>query len=96
MKIAINISKELVEWINGYFDFIKAFNGPKIGALVEAIKNGTPISEGHGDLIDVNEIKKHYPLEKDGLDLRGNNQCLHTAMDDAPTIIEADAESETT
>lgn len=62
--------------------------------MITAIKNGVPIPKGHGRLIDADELKTLYPLENDGLDLRNNNQCLHTALDEAPPIIEADKESE--
>ena len=62
--------------------------------LGKAVKNGIPLPKGHGKLIDVNEVKKQYPLEIDGLDLRNNNQCLHTAVDEAQVIVKADTESD--
>lgn len=46
MQIVIDISKEA-------YDFIKR-TGYHTQSLYEAIKNGTPLPKGHGDLIDVN------------------------------------------
>lgn len=43
MKIAIDISEEIVKWINDYFDIIRVLNGEKVGIIVDAIKNGTPL-----------------------------------------------------
>ena len=56
-----------------------------------AIKNGTPLSKGHGRIIDESKITK---CEQVGLIIKDGNitRCLKT---DAPTIIEASrAESE--
>lgn len=51
-----------------------------------AIKNGTPLPEHHGRLIDESKITKCY-MPVNQFDVRG----IRT---DAPTIIEADKESE--
>jgi hypothetical protein len=49
----------------------------------EAIYNGKPLPKGHGRLIDERKIKKC-----------GWNYINHNIKTDAPTIIEADKESE--
>lgn len=63
--------------------------GMVVPYLYKIILSGAPFPECYGKLIDADEVKKRYPLEVDGLDLRGNNQCIHTAMDEATAIIEA-------
>lgn len=58
MQIVIDIPKEIVEWINKYSDYIKIFNDGKMGVVVDAIKNGTPLPKGHGRLIDADAFAK--------------------------------------
>lgn len=87
MKVVIDIPEE----VKNRLCFGVTYKSD-IQTIVEALQNGTPLPKGHGKLIDVDEVKRQYPLEIDGLDLRNNNQCLHTAMDDTPTIIPADKE----
>ena len=52
--------------------------------LVRAIKNGTPLPKGHGRLIDGDALWKKWVFDAIG----------KQEIDDAPTIIEADTESE--
>lgn len=75
--------------------------------MMYAIKNGTPLPKGHGDLMDRNELKKVYDERitylytlnrKDNpsreAKICATNWCSNT-IDELPTIIEADnAESE--
>lgn len=91
MKVVIDIPEEVYKRTVFYREF-RDLND--CVTTIKALENGTPLPKGHGDLIDRDDVKKKYPLEIDGLDLRNNNQCLHTAMDDTPTIIEADKEGE--
>lgn len=59
--------------------------------VYEAIKNGTPLPKGHGDLIDRKEVMKNMEFEEDGY---CDFDC-YKPITDAQTIIEADkAESE--
>ena len=61
-----------------------------------AIQNGTPLPKGHGRLIDADEYKEHlYACETNGrpLHIMELDERLAT-VDEAPTIIEADKESE--
>lgn len=72
----------------------------------QIIANGTPLPKGHGDLKDANELKKAYDeritylytLNKKDNPSReakicATNWCVNT-IDELPTIIEADKESE--
>ena len=84
MQVVINVNDKIYKAIlDGWWpnNFV---------SIRQLITNGTPLPKGHGDLIDKDEVKKKYPLEIDGLDLRSNNQCLHTVMDEAQIIINAD------
>ena len=58
--------------------------------IADAIKNGTVLPKGHGDLKDMNDLcyKSRYGC-------KSSCDYLHTCdLYDAPTIIEADKESE--
>lgn len=61
--------------------------------VANAILDGTPLPKGHGDLIDRKELRKNaYTAEEVML---GAKQVVDTQdIDDAPTIIETDKESE--
>ena len=61
--------------------------------LVECVRRGTPLPEGHGDLIDRRELKKDvYTTTEWNGDV--HRIIYEASVDDAPTIIEADKESE--
>ena len=67
-------------------------------ALRKAVRNGTPLSKGHGKIMDVDKIiKKMEEREerlKDGRSMY-EASCVEVAIDMfGETIIEADAESE--
>jgi hypothetical protein len=51
--------------------------------LLNAFKNGIQLPRGHGDLIDVNTVDTRY-----------SDPEVAEALNDAPTIIEADKERE--
>lgn len=64
--------------------------------VIDAVKNGTPLPEHHGDLIDRNtievlrigNIKREYDKGFDA-----GVTCMVNRILDAPTIIETDKES---
>lgn len=57
----------------------------------KAIQNGTPLPEGHGDLIDRKELKKDvYTITEWNGDV--HRIIYEASVDDADTIIEADKE----
>ncbi len=55
-------------------------------AMMYAIKIGTPLPEGHGKLIDTNEITAFRELECNGRNVE--------SLDEFTTIVEADEEGE--
>lgn len=61
----------------------------------QIIANGTPLPKGHGRLIDADELyEQEMPaIKKDGV-VYIKLSTLQDLIDDAPTIIEAEQESE--
>lgn len=57
--------------------------------LCVVIENGTPLPKGHGDLKDATTLKKMFE-DKEGDDFTAFH--FYDAIDDCPTIIEADEE----
>ena len=85
MQIVIDISED---------DFRKVQDGrASVSMMRKAIRNGTPLPKGHGELIDknliVNEMEQAYknslsePFAKLFVDFMAY-------IDDAPTIVKAD------
>ena len=95
MKIVIDIPKEIYE--NAQNDLLCC-----LPILTEAIKNGTPLPEHHGRLIDADAIK--YRLNCMNGDICVSNapscaECLERAVtkaeiDEIPTIIPATKEGD--
>ena len=56
-------------------------------ALYDWVANGTPLPKGHGDLVDRDAVYKAY-------DYSDIEYTMMNALEDAPTIIEADHEVE--
>lgn len=88
MKIVIDIPEEVKQAFDNaddinfsYYDFNSVIG--------KAIRNATPLPKGHGRLIDVDELKTAFPC---GESVR--TECVRATIDNAPTIIEADKESE--
>ena len=82
IELVIKIDEEKYDVIKS--DLYNTFPAEMKEWGLEALKNGTPLPKGHGDLIDVDNI-----IGK----IHGVRSI--TAVLDAPTIIEADkAESE--
>ena len=89
MKIVIDIPEELISEMGdeNYQDVISWFDT----TLYCAIKDGTPLPKGHGRLKDVDWIDDNCPnyRTEDGA------WCYKWEdIDNAPTIIEEDIESE--
>lgn len=102
MEIVIKIPEELYKQITVEKEYFLE-DGEN---LCTAVANGTPLPKGHGDLKDANELKKAYDeritylytLNKKDNPSReakicATNWCVNT-IDELPTIIEADKESE--
>ena len=83
MKLIIDIPEEL------YKANIRGLEAEEVWDLRIAIKNGTPLPKGHGRLKDVDELYNslEFPTQQFA-------SAFKQVLDDAPTIIEADTESE--
>ena len=65
--------------------------------LRKAFENGTPLTKGHGRLIDADELYGDFIDGTEGYDCQTWNRLeIGDIIEDAPTIIEADTESEVT
>jgi hypothetical protein len=69
--------------------------------LKYAISNGIPLPKGHGRLIDADALKKSneeyiiaYPMDEEECMRNTMVRWINDDITDAPTIIEADKESE--
>lgn len=112
MQIVINITEEDYEKIretsfveNTEIVFKQSSEDRKgtmmLFKVIDAIKNGTPLPKGHGDLIDRSKIYKAIPAEEDnctgvGMTLdemdayNDGIDAMYSLVHGAPTIIEAD------
>jgi hypothetical protein len=83
MKLIINIPEEKYLFAKQLAD-----GGKENNPLVLAIGNGVPIPKGHGEIIDINEIRA---AEIDDWDTARYEKGTETELRiDAPAIIEAD------
>lgn len=58
--------------------------------VIDAIKNGTLLPKGHGDLIDINELTTVTEIKPDG------SECTYvpySEIENANVVVEADKES---
>ena len=89
-KMVIEIPEEIHLCIirDGYF-----FDN-ETNIIRQAIKNGTPLPKGHGDLIDVSEL---LASEKPrGIsDEMWKESHIYKLLSNAPVVIEADADTDT-
>jgi len=100
IELVVRIDEKLYKDI--YSDAeIMIYGGMRSGkmllvTLLKAIRNGTPLPKGHGDLIDRNELLKHYDSTTyhNGIEERKIHFVQIGYVNDAPTIIKADKESE--
>ena len=79
MQIVIDIDEEIYKNIqsgNFWLD-----SGLSLSNAYDFIKNGTPLPRGHGRLIDADAMWDIY---------HSNDYDFYEALDDAPTILEAD------
>ena len=80
MKLVIDIPEEQYLLIRHYQDIAPN----KTHSLAMSIINGTPLPKGHGRLIDADALWKKWVFDAIG----------KQEIDEAPTIIEADKESD--
>lgn len=96
MQIVINVSEEIMEYVknNGCLSVI--YNDE----VAKAITNGTPLPNGHGDLIDRKELLSHekctyrYDCPGSSCDKCSDNCIEVRDIENAKPVIEADKESE--
>lgn len=103
MKLIIDIPEEAIKTTNIANDTI-AYLECCTPRLLDMLRNGTPLPKGHGRLVDADVFEKrlmdarsYYIGEKaDDFDLRfaAGLKSAAERLVDAPTIIEADTESE--
>lgn len=79
MKLIIDIHEK---------DYQSIKNGQIPFSVIDAIIKGTPLPKGHGRLIDADDIA----LIDEQFYTRSDYVVAESAIDDAPTIIEADKE----
>ena len=78
MKVIIDVKSEMWDWlVNGFPD---EEDGVR---LLDIVKNGTPLPEGHGRLVDMSEVLIKLMQYYDG------DKTLGQCIDDTPTILEA-------
>ena len=86
MKIVIDISQG---------DYKKVQDGrASVSMMRKVIRNGTPLPKGHGRLIDADEITKDLNTFMGAFVIITDNVYGMAISCKAPTIIEADKESE--
>jgi hypothetical protein len=86
MKIVIKISDEDYKAIaKGYLPY---------GAIAEAIRNGTPLPKGHGDLKDAEKLKNAFIIWSIAVHGNFTDADIASIIYNSPTIIESDKESE--
>ena len=91
MQIVIDIPEVFYEALKKTDEIVSGQRSGKtlMSVIYNAVANGTPLPKGHGRLIDADELKTAFPC---GESVR--TECVRATIDYAPTIIEADAESE--
>ena len=80
----------VIEIPDNYKDML-GYSNENIDVILRAVKNGTPLPEGHGRLIDADALCDYFWDNRSKLYARKDLQAI---IDHAPTIIEADEESE--
>ena len=92
MKLIIDIPNRIYVMTKEMKQVIDADNE----YVAKAIANGIPLPKGHGRLIDADELlknkEKFFSVFEE--DIGGHYSVRQKYIDDAPTIIEADKESE--
>lgn len=95
IELVIKLDEEQYEFIKQNITMANVKDYPAfLYAICEHVKDGTPLPKGHGRLIDADKIiseateRMKYPANHKYM------ECVIAHMKLAPTIIEADTESE--
>ena len=91
MQIVIDIPKEIYNSAcatNNVWDMRMA------GFVCSAIANGTPLPKGHGRIVDISQIEYLKAIHEAKYGRIPWSEAIKQIKNSAPTIIEADKESE--
>lgn len=89
MQIVINIPKEKYDMVRN-----KTYCGIYDAVIYKAIAKGTPLPKGHGRLKDIDDLDTTTIETEEYNGDEALEVVLREDIDDAPTIIPADTESE--
>ncbi|SCW63343.1 hypothetical protein SAMN05660484_02166 [Eubacterium ruminantium] len=92
IELVIKIPEDEYRWIVKSDETVFANISSK-ECMLHAIKNGTPLPKGHGNLIDANELLKEK-IRFEDFDGDTFNIIHEETVINAKTIIKADTESE--
>lgn len=95
MKIVIDIDEGIAQGIiDGKNDVPSRIVRSFQATIADAIKNGTPLPEHHGRIIDESKITKLYTYVPNAFCKGGGwrTEDFNATNTDAPTIIKADKE----
>lgn len=87
IELVIKIPKELYE---AYKCRPPMLGDTGMDMIAQSIANGTPLPKGHGRLKDVDRLESHDEYDGQGF----TKSVYKDDIDNAPTIIESDKESE--
>lgn len=92
MELVIKIPEKMYKHILSMQFFVPSSRSGKsfLNEILKAIRMGTPLPKGHGDLKDADDIA----LIDEQFYVPSDYYVAESAINDAPTIIEADKESE--
>jgi len=96
IKLVVKIDEKLYKDI--YSDAeIMIYGGMRSGktllaTLLRAIRNGTPLPKGHGDLKDANNLKQAFVMWSMAVQGNFTDADIASIIYNSPTIIEADKE----
>lgn len=92
MKIVIDLEDECIKKIEKVRFLIGGKEDIQLQIhVINAVANGTPLPKGHGRLIDASELLTVTDIREDCSEF---TYVPYSEIEDAPTIIEADKESE--
>ena len=94
IELVIKIPEKLYKHIMSMQFYIPGSRNGKslLEEILKAIRTATPLSKGHGKLIDADELKKEYPHDTDWEYPVNTNSYVVESINNMTTIIEADKE----
>ncbi len=90
IKIPDEVYKEIASHTDEDYSFVY-LDLDQLEKLDNAIRNGTLLPKGHGNLKDVDKIKALLDLDKADNEIA---RALKNIIESAPTIVKADKENE--